>query len=259
MSRIELDPSLIHTCTPGLSQEASADDLGFGNLYYALVRMLRPRHVLVIGSGYGFSPAIMALALRDNGLGHLSFVDPSMDGDRDGLNSAHGGTGQWDTPEAAAQHFSCAGVPTGIVTHYKETNQQFFSHWAERGLPPIDLALIDGAHDEGNASYDLAMVMEHLQLPAYVLMHDVTHFLNRTGHMGVTAVLERAVAAGAESVVFPGTAGLALLRIKERIGVEIQLAPPSSVVWPVASVLLVAVGIGIGIGTLLADSRNSRA
>jgi hypothetical protein len=199
----------------------------------------------VIGSGYGFAPAIMGLALRDNGIGRLTFVDPSMDGGRDGANAAHGGTGQWDTPEAAQRRFSCAGVPPGIITHYRETNQQFFSRWGERDLPPIDLALIDGAHDEGNASYDLAMVVQHLRLPGYVLMHDVTHFLNRTGHMGVIDVLDRARAAGAEEVVFPGAAGLALLRLKERIGVQIQLAPPPSVLWPVAGVAVVGAAAGI--------------
>src|SRR5919106_2680852 len=52
-------------------------NLGFGFLYYALARTLRPRHVVVIGSGYGFSVACLALGLRDNRKGRLSFVDPS--------------------------------------------------------------------------------------------------------------------------------------------------------------------------------------
>ena len=52
-------------------------NIGFGFLYYGLVRALRPRHIVVIGSGYGFSVVCLALGLKDNGAGSLSFVDPS--------------------------------------------------------------------------------------------------------------------------------------------------------------------------------------
>jgi hypothetical protein len=37
-------------------------NLGFGFLYYGLVRSLRPKHIVVIGSGYGFSVICLALA-----------------------------------------------------------------------------------------------------------------------------------------------------------------------------------------------------
>lgn len=37
-------------------------NLGFGFIYYALVRALRPKHVVVIGSGYGFSVVAHAAA-----------------------------------------------------------------------------------------------------------------------------------------------------------------------------------------------------
>jgi predicted O-methyltransferase YrrM len=40
-------------------------NLGFGFLYYGLVRALRPRHILVIGSGFGFS--VVCLALSSSG------------------------------------------------------------------------------------------------------------------------------------------------------------------------------------------------
>jgi predicted O-methyltransferase YrrM len=36
--------------------------------------MLRPRHVVVIGSGFGFSVVCLALGLKDNGKGKLDFL-----------------------------------------------------------------------------------------------------------------------------------------------------------------------------------------
>lgn len=255
---MEVSEAKIEQCTPGLAQEFSEGNLGFGNLYYALVRMLRPQHVLVIGSGYGFAPALMGLALADNGAGKLTFVDPSMSGTREGPNAAHGGTGQWDTPEQVAERFGCAGVPEGIITHYRETNHEFFPRWAARGLPAIDLALVDGAHDEANASFDLASVLERLTIPGYVLMHDATHFLNRTPYMGVTDVLERARSkGGVEAVVFPGQAGLALLRFSDRPEIEIETVPPPSVLWPILGVF--AAGLGAGVGGVWLVNRLRRS
>lgn len=46
-------------------------------MYYALVRALRPKHVVVIGSGFGFSVVRLALGLKDHANGRLAFVDPS--------------------------------------------------------------------------------------------------------------------------------------------------------------------------------------
>jgi len=240
------DPALLARCTPGLAQEATENDLGYGHLYYALVRQLRPRHVLVIGSGYGFAPAVLARALMDNGAGHLTFVDPSMSG---GGDAAWSGTGQWDTPDQVLARFGCAGVSPDVMTHYRETNDAFFSRWNDRNLPPIDLALIDGAHDEYNAAFDLRGVVEHLSLPGYVLMHDATHFLNRTGHMGVTSVIERTRASGdVEAVAFPGAAGLVLLRFKARSGIEVRALPQPSITLALLALLAAGAGIGYVIG-----------
>jgi hypothetical protein len=44
-------------------------NLGFGFHYYGAVRSLRPEHILVIGSGFGFSVVCLALRLKYNGKG----------------------------------------------------------------------------------------------------------------------------------------------------------------------------------------------
>jgi hypothetical protein len=49
-------------------QATSLDDanLGFGFLFYAFMRLLRPEKILVIGSKAGFSVVSFALGLKDN-------------------------------------------------------------------------------------------------------------------------------------------------------------------------------------------------
>ena len=77
-----LSPELIRTILRharplGQHEDSRGLNLGFGFLYYALVRALRPRHVVVIGSGFGLRVVCLALGFRDNAKGCLSFVDSS--------------------------------------------------------------------------------------------------------------------------------------------------------------------------------------
>ncbi|MGZ5099053.1 MAG: hypothetical protein ACXWG9_17755, partial [Usitatibacter sp.] len=68
---------LLHARPLGHHEEPANINIGFGFLYYGLVRALRPRHVVVIGSGFGFSVVCLALGIKDNQRGALSFIDPS--------------------------------------------------------------------------------------------------------------------------------------------------------------------------------------
>ena len=72
-----LETILQHAKPLGHHEDRGNLNIGFGFLYYGLVRTLRPAHVIVIGSGFGFSVVTLALGLNDNGAGMLSFVDPS--------------------------------------------------------------------------------------------------------------------------------------------------------------------------------------
>ncbi len=121
------------------------DNLGFGFLYYGLVRAVRPRHILVIGSGHGFSVVCLALGLKDNGKGQLSFIDPSYSLLKNGPFHTVGGQSKWDHPQKVKDHFARFGLE-GWVTHYKLRSDQFFSDYSRRQLPPVDLAFIDGNH-----------------------------------------------------------------------------------------------------------------
>src|SRR5215470_5285839 len=101
---------LQHAKPLGHNEHAATLNLGFGFLYYGLVRALRPRHVLVIGSGFGFSVVCLALGLKDNDRGMLSFVDPSYSVLKHGPLHTVGGTSQWDDPEKVYAHFDRFGV-----------------------------------------------------------------------------------------------------------------------------------------------------
>src|SRR3990167_6004085 len=51
-------------------------DVGYGWIHYGFIRQLKPSKILCIGSRYGYIPAILAQACKDNGKGVVDFVDP---------------------------------------------------------------------------------------------------------------------------------------------------------------------------------------
>src|SRR6516164_8390789 len=108
---------LEHARPLGHYEEPDTLNIGFGFVYYGLVRTLRPRHVVVIGSGFGFSVTCLALGLKDNGRGHLNFVDPSYSLVADGPLQTIGGTAQWDEPEKVTRHFARFGVEKQLTHH----------------------------------------------------------------------------------------------------------------------------------------------
>src|SRR5262250_1684231 len=128
---LSLTPSILHQILEhakplGHHEDPGTLNLGFGFVYYGLVRALRPRHVLVIGSGFGFSVVCLALGLKDNDRGRLTFVDPSYSVFKDGPFRTVGGTAQWNDPQQVRAHFRRFGVER-IVSHHKLTSAQFFA------------------------------------------------------------------------------------------------------------------------------------
>ena len=123
-----LEEILEHAKPLGHHEEPDNLNLGFGFVYYGLVRALRPRHILVIGSGFGFSVVCLALGQKDNGRGTLTFVDPSYSVFREGPLRTVGGTAYWDDPRKVRAHFKRFGVER-IVTHHKLTSAQLFEDY----------------------------------------------------------------------------------------------------------------------------------
>lgn len=204
-----------HAKPLGHHEEPGNLNLGFGFMYYGLVRTLRPRHIVVIGSGYGFSVVCLALALKDNGRGTLSFVDPSYSLLKHGPLRTVGGTSQWDDPDTVRAHFARFGVEDR-VTHYKMTSAEFYDGYEKRELPDIDLAFIDGSHSYANVRLDFVNTLNHTRKNSYLLLHDTNIYMRElVGHAGVKRWLrqierERDLF---EVVDFPFSSGVALVRV----------------------------------------------
>jgi len=206
---------LRHAKPLGHNEDPRTLNLGFGFLYYGLARSLRPRHVVVIGSGYGFSVVCLALALRDNGAGRLSFVDPSYSLLRDGPLRTVGGTAKWSDPQAVREHFARFGV-ADVVTHYRMTSTEFFAEYPRASLGAIDLGFIDGNHSYADVRHDFVSMLQHAPRNSYVFLHDTNIYVRELlGHAGVARwlrLLDRD-RYRFQLVDFPFSSGVALVRV----------------------------------------------
>ncbi len=206
-----------HARPLGHHQHEPSLNLGFGFVYYGLVRSLRPKHVVVIGSGYGFSVVCLALGLKDNQAGRLTFVDPSYSLLRNGPTNTVGGANFWCDAEKVRDHFARFGV-ADIVEHHKLTSQRFFAQYGTLHLPEIDLAFIDGNHAYKHVKHDVLAILRHSRRNTYLLLHDTNIYIRETiRHAGVKRWLRRLgrLKSAFEYVDFPFDSGVALVRVLE--------------------------------------------
>jgi Methyltransferase domain len=215
-----LEPGILreifdHAKPLGHHEDANALNLGFGFLYYGLVRTLRPKHILVIGSGYGFSVVCLALGLKDNRYGELTFIDPSFSLLKNGPLKTIGGQAQWDDPALVRARFVRFGVES-IVTHHRVTSEAFFQNYSLHGLGNIDLAFVDGNHAYSAVRHDFLAVLSHSHKNSYVLLHDTNLRVRELlRHAGVKR-LTRSISRNRESfeiIDFPFSSGLAMVRV----------------------------------------------
>jgi len=199
----------------GHYEEEGKLNLGFGFLYYGLARSLRPKHLLVIGSGFGFSVVCFALGLKDNAEGMLTFVDPSYSLLKDGPFKTIGGAGNWSGPQKVYEHFKKFGLED-IVTHYKLRSDQFFASYEALGLPRIDIAFIDGSHAYKDVKDDFLQTLQHVHKNSYILLHDSNIYVREIiGHAGVKRWINllRKEKEFFEIINFPFSSGMTLIRI----------------------------------------------
>jgi len=187
----------------GHNEKTRELNIGFGFMYYGIVRALRPDHVLVIGSGYGFSVVCLALGLKDNGRGRLSFVDPAYSLLKNGPLMTVGGRGVWTDESHVKAHFGHFGVEN-LVTHYKMRSDEFFPSFQDLKLPPINLAFIDGSHAYKDVKYDFIKVLEQSHKNTYIFLHDTNIYLLK---------FVKREEASFEVIDFPFSSGVALVRV----------------------------------------------
>jgi len=201
----------------GHNQKPQNLNLGFGFIYYGVARALRPKHTLVIGSGYGFSVVCLALAMRDNGAGAVTFVDPSYSLLKDGPLKTVGGRGTWNCADEVQEHFRKFGVE-GIVKHHKMKSHELFSSYEDFGLPPVDLGFIDGSHAYKDVKHDFINMVGQSRSNTYIFLHDtnlyVREMLRHSGVKRWMRVVKKEESAF-EVINFPFSSGVALVRVLE--------------------------------------------
>lgn len=208
---------LQHAKPLGHNQNPQNLNLGFGFIYYGVARALRPKHTLVIGSGYGFSVVCLALAIRDNGSGSLTFVDPSYSLLKDGPLKTLGGRGTWNREDRVQEHFERFGVDK-IVTHYKMRSDEFFPSYGDSGLPLIDLGFVDGSHAYKDVQYDVVNMIGQSHKNSYIFLHDTNIYVREMlRHAGVKRWLKvlKKEESSFEVINFPFSSGVALVRVLE--------------------------------------------
>lgn len=140
--------------------------LGFGLIHYALVRNLRPKRILCVGSRKGYVPAIVALACKDNGMGHVDFVDAGYGPEEPTKHWS--GIGFWKKANAK-KHFGSIGVDRFITTHVM-TTREFADTYPKNRYQYIYL---DGDHSYEGITLDYSLFWPRLEKGGLMTFHDV--------------------------------------------------------------------------------------
>lgn len=160
----ELVTKMLRKLTPlghhgGAVEEAVEKcDLGLGLIYYALTRTLKPRKVVAVGSLRGFSVVCIALALEDNNIGTVDFIDAAKVDDF------------WTNEEAVRRHFAEFHVLGRVNVNVKTTASYLADR--SRAEPFVDLLFIDGDHTRGGVRFDHEGLGRLVIPGGYVAFHD---------------------------------------------------------------------------------------
>ena len=141
-------------------------DLGYGWIHYGLIRQQKPKKLLCIGSRYGFVPAVMAQACKDNEGGIVDFVDAGY-GESD--KNHWTGKAYWKT-KPGLQCFEKFGLEKNIKIFVK-TTQEFAQINKKR---TYDYIYIDGDHSYKGASLDYRLFWPKLKKGGFMVFHDVS-------------------------------------------------------------------------------------
>lgn len=229
--RTESISKICEETQPSYQAASRADaNLGFGFMFYAMGRILRPKNTVVVGSKAGFSPICFGLAVRDNSgckidkvscwetttqlkdKGKIYFVDPSYSIEREDENHWYG-VGFWDDKDQTEQHFKGFGI-NQIVSHFKMTSAEFrFSNECPKD---IDLLYIDGDHSYQGILDDFVEFYDFMAHDGVIMAHDVDPRLKEefpeTGGFKALNELDRDKFEVFRLPVYPG---LALVRVKK--------------------------------------------
>jgi len=188
-------------------------DLGYGWIHYSLIRNMRPKKVLVIGSKYGFIPAICALACRDNDQGVVDFVDANYDVELSTDRKRHwGGVGFWKKVDPA-KHFGKFELENYITIHLMSTDK----FYQKNSTKKWQYLYLDGDHSYKGVKHDFGMFWPRLTKGGYILLHDIysdSSIMKELGdfNFGVGKLWKELKQKYSSTVEFGGRYGLGLLQ-----------------------------------------------
>lgn len=142
-------------------------NLGYGLIHYSVLRLLRPRRVLCIGSRLGFIPAICALACKDNHFGVVDFIDAGYDQSANDLNH-WGGVGLWKAINKD-KYFGKFGL-SQFMNLYVMTSNQYANTFPKRTYQYIH---IDGDHSYAGVNNDYTTFFPRLKRGGFMAFHDI--------------------------------------------------------------------------------------
>ena len=137
-------------------------NLGFGLIHYSLIRNIKPKNILVIGSQKGFIPAICGIACLDEGLGSVDFVDAGYSTEEP---NAWGGLGIWKT--ATKEYWKPINCENIITIH----NKKFEDFNVDKKYQYI---YIDGDHSYEGVKRDFIKCLNLIESESYITLHDIT-------------------------------------------------------------------------------------
>jgi|SRR3972149_9293371 len=182
-------------------------NLGYGWVHYALIRNLRPKRVLVIGSRYGFVPAVCALACKDNRKGIVDFVDAGYDYQNPKHKAHWGGVGFWTKIDPKI-HFKKFGLEKYIDVHIV-TSREYSRRYKKREWEYIN---IDSDHSYGGVKFDFETFWPRLKKGGFMSLHDIHTKSQRDLKYGVYRYWKELRKQHLNTIEFDGIFGLGLLQ-----------------------------------------------
>jgi predicted O-methyltransferase YrrM len=129
-------------------------------LLHGLVRSLKPRCVVEIGSAAGASTCFIAQALRENDEGRLWAIDPHV-------------RTEWNDRGAEDSHAQLVANLRALDLSSRVEIVRAFSHEAAaRWRDPIDLLFIDGDHSFEGVERDWRLFSPFVREFGFVVFHD---------------------------------------------------------------------------------------
>lgn len=184
------------------NEDKNCNHLGFGYLYYSVVRSLRPEVVVCIGSAFGFVPMLLAYGCQDNNKGKCYFVDPSK------FPISWWKLGE----EFMICRFQEVGIKKEFIKPYLMTNKKFNKVFDEE----IDVLFIDGGEDPVNVDFDFYTIGGKVKKNGIIMIHDIDHSDTKPGQYGIHFYRKELVSKlnkdKYEVLRFMGSGGIALIR-----------------------------------------------